>query len=95
MDAFLQTYVEKGEDPTEYTTICPHHFPEIYGMFVLVHTRPGEEAQPFFQNSMLPGGRLFVSACLPNIPIFPGWRSDPFGKTAANNRAPAGHRFCL
>lgn len=42
MDVFLQAYVKNGEDPTEYTTLCPHDFPELYGMFVLVHTRPGE-----------------------------------------------------
>lgn len=42
MDAFLQAYVKNGEDPTEYSTLCPHDYPELYGMFVLVHTRPDE-----------------------------------------------------
>ena len=42
MDDFLQAYVKNGEDPTEYTTLCPRDYPELYGMFVLVHTRPGE-----------------------------------------------------
>ena len=42
MDTFLQAYVENGEDPTQYSTLCPHDYPELYGMFVLVHTRPDE-----------------------------------------------------
>ena len=71
MDAFLQTYVDKGDDPTEYTTICPHDFPEIYGMFVLVHTRPGEEDPALLSKLYAPWRQVIRERMLNKYAYFP------------------------
>ena len=71
MDAFLHLYVDKGKDPTEYTTVCPHDFPEIYGMFVLVHTRPGEEDPALLSKLYAPWRQVIRERMLNKYSYFP------------------------
>lgn len=71
MDAFLNTYVEEGEDPAEYTTNCIKDLPELYGMFVLVHTRPGEDDPAALSRLYAPWRQVVRERMLGKFSYFP------------------------
>ena len=95
MDAFLRTYVEKGEDPTEYTTCSPKNHPELYGIFVLVHTRPGEGDPAVLSKLYVPWRQVVRERMLDKYSYFPRVVVIPFGTPAPNDRVPASYRLCL
>ena len=71
MDLFIQNYISRGKDPTEYTTLCPADYPELYGMFVLVHTRPGDDDPAVLSKLYAPWRQVVRERMLDKYAYFP------------------------